>query len=253
MEFSLGGSDVDVDTGRNISGSCDINGDGTQDLLVSGKTGTETGGAKSGIIFLLQDDFTRTGDYSIRDLADASFVGVGAGASAGTALTCSDVNGDGYDDIITSSPDYSDGQGSVDVQFGGKPYGMNHSLFTADWTLLGSGQDHQVGLTLATRFNTNGDTWGDGQPVLDLLVTTAPFRDRPEALLFEGPFRTGTYDREDATAVFYDSSNRELLNVGSAGDVNADGLDDLLFGNPEVYKNDTESKGIVYLQLGEGL
>ena len=54
MEFSLGGSDVDVDTGRNISGSCDINGDGTQDLLVSGKTGTETGGAKSGIIFLLQ-------------------------------------------------------------------------------------------------------------------------------------------------------------------------------------------------------
>ena len=98
----------------------------------------QTGGAKSGIIFLLQDDFTRTGDYSIQGPCGCIVCRRGCRASAGTALTCSDVNGDGYDDIITSSPEYSDGQGSVDVQFGGKPYGMNHSLFTADWTLLGS-------------------------------------------------------------------------------------------------------------------
>ena len=89
---------------------------------------------------------------------------------------------------------------------------------------------------------------GRGQPVLDLLVTTAPFRDRPEALLFEGPFRTGTYDRGCHwffMLAIIENSKRGLLEC-------ADGLDDLLLVIRK-FINDTESKGIVYLQLGEGL
>ena len=177
-------------------------------------------------------DFSAAGNYKKQDQADASFIWAGSGASAGEAMACADMNVDGYADMITSSPTIDHRKGAVMIQMGAPEghYELGHSLYNADWALLGSEDGQLVGLSMIAGMNINGDKMASDEPIPDLLVSTMGRSDSgAEALLLHGPFTDfgSIYDWYSATAVFHEPSNVEGLNLGAAGDINDDGLDDL--------------------------
>jgi hypothetical protein len=117
-----------------------------------------------------------------------------------------------------------------------------------DATIIGEGADDDFGWRVAPA----GDVNGDG--ALDLIVG-APSNDfiagfAGRAYLFHGPI-TGDLDAADADAIVSAEAFGDNLgfSVASAGDVNADGFDDVLIG---ARSNDTPGiqAGRVYLFLG---
>ncbi len=146
-----------------------------------------------------------------------------------------DVNGDGLKDLLVGAPHDNKKRGAVYLIYGkrGRLSG-NLSLASAGAKFVGvAGGDY-----LGQDISPAGDVDGDGYA--DFLVGVSPFRDAGglvylfygKAQLFAGEVSVATADAwfvgENAQKKFYRSFSK-------AGDVNADGLGDLLIGGPATY------------------
>ena len=129
-----------------------------------------------------------------------------------------DVNGDGFADLLISSVEFADGSGVVFLHLGG-PDGVSAVPAV---TLPGRVPGNQFGFRTASA----GDVNGDG---LDDVVVGVVVGDR--ASVFYGNRRLGL-DR--IPTVLRGTSETEFgYSVGSAGDVNGDGFDDVVVGARE--------------------
>ncbi len=96
---------------------CDVDGDGTQDLVL-GAPETEYLGGSVGAVYVV---FGSNGLGSAIDLGDSTtlmefhFFGQNAGDQLGASLACADLNGDDVGDLIVGAP----GAGRVYAVFGG--------------------------------------------------------------------------------------------------------------------------------------
>ncbi|MBK7876822.1 MAG: VCBS repeat-containing protein [Planctomycetes bacterium] len=165
----------------------------------------------------------------------------------GTHTTClGDIDGDGYDDVAVGAPSASIGSSSEGAVFvyRGSATGV---ITTPHWTLTGGGSNRRRGIVQYA-----GDVNGDGRD--DVLV---------------GEDRTGTA----ATAVLYAGSTSALpgapiwtvslssipssgMNrigaISGAGDVNADGFDDLLLGLPAAASSGVNPRVLLFLGNATG-
>jgi hypothetical protein len=153
-----------------ITGSAagDVNGDGFDDLLLSGH-GNDAGGANAGQTYLI---FGKQAGWS-RDVnlanADASFIGEHSGDESGISVCGGgDVNKDGYDDILVGAWYNDDAHPDAGKTYLilGKPSGwsMDSPLANSDAFFLGenegdrsSGSYHAV----SVRGDVNGDGYDD--------------------------------------------------------------------------------------------
>ena len=139
-----------------------------------------------------------------------------------------DVNGDGYSDIIIGHHLYDNGQtneGRVLVYHGT----ASGPSTTPNWTFEPNVASAQLGYSVSTAGDVNGDGYSDvivGAPYLDNGQT-----DEGRVYVFHGS-ATGlsttpnwTYERDQAAAYLGRS-------VACAGDVNGDGFSDIIFGAP---------------------
>lgn len=187
-------------------------------------------------------------EQSIRDAA-ADWSGVYADDAAGSSISgAGDVNGDGYDDILIGAPGSDAGAedaGASYLLLGGPLATIPAALSNADALLLGGQYGDASGEAVSGAGDVNGDGYDD-------ILIGAPSRgvDAGTVYLLLGPV-TGTIALDDADYVLTaeDDEHRAGAALAVAGDVDRDGLTDLLIGAPGV----EESPGRAYLITGADL
>jgi hypothetical protein len=231
--------------GSSVSGAGDVDGDGHDDLLV-GTPNNRDGRAPVGAAYLVLGPVTGTLDLS---LADAKLVGEQDGDFAGSVGSVSgagDVDGDGHDDLLVGASGNDPG-GAAYLVLG--PVTGTLNLSWADAKLVGEGASDFAGQTVSGA----GDVDGDGH---DDLLVGARFNDQGgawagAAYLVLGPVTTTRLDLSLAEAKLVGETPIDYAgnSVSGAGDVDADGHDDVLVG---AYFNDRggDQRGAAYLVLG---
>lgn len=182
--------------------------------------------------------------------ADAALWGAEVYDHAGAALAGGvDVDGDGLHDLLIGAP-RADGagedRGAAYLVHGPPP--SSASLDAADAVLWGTADEEQAGFSVALLPDVNGDGLGD-------LLVGAPQADprtnaRGAAYLVLGPV-LGTVDLSAADARVQGLQPWDKLgfSVADAGDVDGDGLSDLVLGAPQAPTWRAVS-GAAYLLLG---
>jgi hypothetical protein len=265
--FVIIGDAASNNAGWSVSSAGDVNGDGFGDLLVGAPNGN-MGGTDAGQAYLL---FGKADAFGTIDLAgltaadgfiiqgDANFDHTGWSVSS-----AGDINGDGFDDIIVAAKDAdAPGEGNVGrayVLFG-KAGGFN---FVIDLAALPSSDGFMIQGDAANdlagyKVSSAGDVNGDG---FDDLIIGAPMGDNGGSDAGEvyvafgkaagfGTIDLTTFTSADGFIIQGDSAgDRAGWSVSSAGDVNGDGLADLIVGAPRGDNGGTDA-GEAYVVFGK--
>ncbi len=235
-EYKLAGEKLRDYAGFWVSTAGDVDSDGLDDVLV-GAYGDDEGGSLAGAAYLL---LGRSLGQSTRvDLADADhkFIGENSRDYAGFIVTSGgDLDGDGLNDILMGAPGKDDKgptTGAVYVILGrslGQEYQFH--LSDADYRFIGESELDFAGYSLAGV----GDV--DGDMLDDILIGASGQGEGGEsagaAYLMMGHQLAGetTIDLADAAYKFVGETPYDWAGyvVNSAGDVDGDGLSDLLIG-----------------------
>jgi len=228
--FRIAGLDPNDLAGTSVSDAGDVNGDGLDDFIVGA-----AGGNEAFLIFGRESGFAADFDLSALDGEDGVRL-AGVTSSAGYDVRAAgDINGDSFDDIIISE------RGSYlgHVVFGADG-GFGASLNLADldgadgFTIDASAFGRLAGYAVGGAGDINGDGFKDiviGSPEAD------PYDSGAAHIIFGGPGDfSATIDLAalDASQGFQVTSvaadDQTGFSLDSLGDVNGDGVDDLLIG-----------------------
>jgi len=145
--------------GGSVSGAGDVNGDGTDDVLV-GAYNADPEGASSGRAYLLYGALN--GSVSLAS-SDVRWSGITTGDRLGYAVSgVGDVDGDGNDDVLISAyGEDSGGSGAGQAYLFYGPVNGDLSAASSDVVYSGTGADEQAGKTLARAGDINGDGLSD--------------------------------------------------------------------------------------------
>ena len=222
--FTVEGQSADDGAGFAVAGAGDVNGDGFDDLIV-GSPYASPNGVYSGSVRVLSgvdgSELFKFDGNSADDSLGRSVAGAG------------DVNGDGMDDIIVGAP-YASPNGSYSgtaVVFSGAD-GSTLSTFDGSNAFDISGYD----------VSGAGDVNGDG---LDDLVVSAPFSDSTDLDTGSVAVYSGADGSLIRTIAGPSSGFLFGLSVSGAGDVDGNGLGDIVIGSPFAGANNI-GQAIVY-------
>ena len=152
----------------------------------------------------------------------------------------------GGDDPVSSS-DVSNDADAVQTQEGGTLSG-EINLTDAEVTMRGDEPDDRFGAAIAPATDVNGD--GDNDVLVGAQFANATANRSGAAYLFHGPVEDGEYDAADADLTLRGESQGDWAGYSVAsGDVNGDGLSDLIVGAP-LEDEAGSNAGAVYVIYG---
>ncbi|MGA9574192.1 MAG: integrin alpha, partial [Lysobacterales bacterium] len=260
--FVINGSSVYDNSGASVSAAGDINGDGIDDLVI-GAPGASPAEAYSGISYVVfgsDQAWASSLDLSSLDGSNGFAInGVNVDDESGTSVSAAgDINGDGFDDLIIGAP-YA-GAGAGYVVFGSdQPWASSLNLSSLDGSNGFVINGVNVGDSLGGSVSAAGDINGDG---IDDVIIGAIFAGAI------GNYTGASYVVFGSDQAWASSLNLSGLNgsngfvisgistgdysgtsVSAAGDINVDGVDDLIIGASHADPNGDDS-GASYVVFG---
>ncbi|MGB3403611.1 MAG: Ig-like domain-containing protein [Microcoleaceae cyanobacterium] len=269
--FTIRGIDAEDRSGLPISTAGDINNDGIDDIIISAIQADPNGLTNAGEVYIIFGNNTGfPANFELSDLNGSNgFIinGIADGGLLGFSISdAGDINNDGIDDIILGAA-FADVNGVENagvayIIFGGDNFGASFDLSQLDgrngFTLNNSRLGNNARLGNAA--NNLGDVNGDG---IDDILITAPFADANgftntgiSYVVFGSPDFNASLDLSqlNGTNGFIingiDIDDTAGRSAAGAGDINADGLNDIIIGAAFADGNGNENAGETYIIFG---
>ncbi len=248
--------------GARVGPAGDVNGDGLNDVWTTERAYDGPGGAYS-------DEGAVLVYFGRRTPALVAAPGQGAASISGTstsgfgrAVSTGDVNGDGIDDLLVGSPDYSNGEtgeGRVDLFLGD---GLCGFRTTPDWSYESNAAGAHLGASVAIVGDVDNDGYTDvvagapdfggvlaGQGKAFLFRGRPPCAGNPQQPCPHTPCTNLLTQTASWTYVGASVNAHVGASVAGAGDVNGDGLGDVLIGAPGDFAGQAD-RGAVHVFHG---
>ncbi len=269
--FKLDGEVVNDYLGVSVSAAGDVNGDGIDDLIIGAHLANPNGSdsGRSYVVFGKTGGFASPLQLSALNGSDGfKLDGEASSDQSGRSVSAAgDVNGDGIDDLIIGAY-FAGFAGFAGLRFGrsyvvfGKTDGFSSPLQLSElngsdgFKLDGEASSEQSGRSVSAA----GDVNGDG---IDDLIIGAPIAD-PNGINsgrsyvvfgktdgFSSPLQLSALNGSGGFKLDGEESGDFLgISVSAAGDVNGDGIDDLIVGAPSADTNGSNS-GRSYVVFGK--
>ena len=260
----INGESVFDAAGVSVSAAGDFNGDGIDDLVIGASGASPNVGYSGASYVVFGDDQGLPSPLNLSEIDGSNgvvFNGVGAYDESGASVSAAgDINGDGIADLVIGAPYANGGNGAAYVVFGSdqqwtSPVDLSGLDGSDGFRINSAGSSDTLGVSVSAA----GDINGDG---IDDLLIGATLAGSPGA--YNGASYVVFGSTEAWSSAFnlsaLDGNNGVLFNgvspgdeagasVSAAGDVNGDGLDDLIIGAPLADPNGDDS-GSVYVVFG---
>ncbi|PIT76791.1 S-layer family protein, partial [Limnohabitans sp. JirII-31] len=265
--FVMNGKDASGAVGYSVSAAGDVNGDGLADLIVgapyTGGTGPAAGKGYTYVVF----GTTSSSAISLSSITGGAggfkITGACTADNSGYSVSAAgDVNGDGYADLIVGAPNADSSgvvsSGSSYVIFGGSTSGdvtLSSALASGGFAINGTGASSYSGWSVSAA----GDVNGDG--LADVIVGAKGSNSSAGAsYVVFGKSTTAAVSLATVASatpsggfVIYgqSASDESGLSVSNAGDLNGDGLSDLLVGAHYADPTTGTNAGRTYVVYGK--
>lgn len=257
--------------GYSLSNAGDVNGDGYDDVVI-GYPGSynEYGNGSSYIIFGNEKEVLLNRPIDINNLTpDQGFIIIGNGGGNGYSVSgAGDINDDEYDDVII---------GAYTGKYNDKTYGISYIIFgsnmsttvylnyleantTQGFLIVGAISGGGSGISVSGVGDINEDT------IDDIMIGSYDRIDNPDGVSYvvygsRAPFSTiqlneGQFTSKQGFSIFGPHlSQASGYSVNKAGDVNGDGIGDMIIGAPKAngVGNATGNSYIVFGKTGTRL
>jgi len=266
--FRIDGAAAGDNSGISVASAGDVNGDGRADLIVGAYYADPFSRNLAGSTYVVYGNASPS-DVDLSALGARGFRidGAGAGDNSGKSVaSAGDVNGDGLADVIVGAP-YADPAGLISRSNAGSSYVVygNASPSDVDLSSLGSGgfridgdsrhAGDNSGWSVASAGDVNRDGFAD-------VIVGAPYADPSSgssagsSYVIYGKAAPSDVDlsfagfsgfRVDGAA----AGDQSGWSVASAGDVNGDGLADVIVGAPYADPSSRADAGSSYVIYGK--